>query len=359
MIDDSNRRGIDTLAPEFDIRIDGQDLPLKAKVDLQGVTVHEDIGAASMFALRIMNWEGAQAKVKWVDDDLFREGREVRVHMGYRDRTDEMIAGEITGLEPEFLAEDVPMLTVRGYDRRHRLMRCRKTHSFLKMKDSDIASQIARDASLIPRTEDTAVMHDYVLQHNQTDLEFLAGRAARIGYEVVVDDTTLYFRPPQNTGSEAVTLRRSVDLMEFWPRLTTMTQVPEVHVRGWDRKEKKEIVGKAKVGDETTTMGGENSGPKTAQGAFDQAESSRVNRPVFSQPEADQIAKGLYNEMALAHITGEGVCIGRTDLRPGKLIKMEDLGRRFSGLYYVTSTTHVYSIVHGYRTEFTCRRNAT
>jgi hypothetical protein len=124
--------------------------------------------------------------------------------MGYRDRTDEMIAGEITGLEPEFLAEDVPMLTVRGYDRRHRLMRCRKTHSFLKMKDSDIASQIARDASLTPRTEDTAVMHDYVLQHNQTDLEFLAERAARIGYEVVVDDTTLYFRPPQNTGSEAV-----------------------------------------------------------------------------------------------------------------------------------------------------------
>ena len=63
--------------------------------------------------------------------------------------------------------------------------------------------------------------------------------------------------------------------------------------------------------------------------------------------------------MALAYISGEGLCIGRTDLRAGKVIKIEGLGRRFSGLYYVTATRHTYTPAAGYRTAITVKRNAT
>jgi len=53
------------------------------------------------------------------------------------------------------------------------------------------------------------------------------------------------------------------------------------------------------------------------------------------------------------------VCIGRVDLRPGKLINVEGIGKRFSGSYYVTSTEHSFLPSRGYRTAFTVRRNAT
>lgn len=71
---------------------------------------------------------------------------------------------------------------------------------------------------------------------------------------------------------------------------------------------------------------------------------------------ADLISVTVHEDVSAA---GEGVCDGRTDLRAGTVVKIEGLGERFSGLYYVTSTTHSYTLKYGYRMAFTVRRNAT
>lgn len=347
------------LVPAFRVQVNGSPIPARAAADLISATVHEDVGAPSMFTLRLLNWDMHRQRVTWSDDDLFTEGDQVAVQMGYVDHITSLIVGEITGLEPEFITNEIPTLTVRGYDRRHRLMRSRNTRSFTQLKDSDIAAQIAAALSLTARVEDSGVTHSYVLQHNQTDLEFLHERAARIGYEVVVEDRTLFFRPQQHTTTPVLTLSRDRDLIEFYPRLTTMSQVGQVTVRGWDPQEKQAIVGQAGGGDQRGTMGGVTGGPAASNSAFGSASSTSVEQPIASQAEADQIARGRFNQMALAYISGEGVCVGRTDLRAGTVVTMQGLGRRFSGQYYITSATHSYSPTQGYRTAFTVRRNAT
>ena len=149
---------------------------------------------------------------------------------------------------------------MRGYDRSHRLHKGRKTRTFLQQKDSEIAEQIAGEVGLTGEVVDSKVTHDYVLQANQSDMDFLQERARRLQYEVVVEDKTLHFRPVGNAESELLTITLDDDLLEFSPRLSAMRQVSEVAVRGWDPKEKKEIVGQAKIGDEVSTMGGNTSG---------------------------------------------------------------------------------------------------
>ena len=47
------------------------------------------------------------------------------------------------------------------------------------------ANDICAKANLTPDIQDTGLILGYVLQHNQTDLEFLLERAHRIGFEVV------------------------------------------------------------------------------------------------------------------------------------------------------------------------------
>jgi 23S rRNA (uracil1939-C5)-methyltransferase len=42
-----------------------------------------------------------------------------------------------------------------------------------------------------------------------------------------------------------------------------------------------------------------------------------------------------------------------------KVIDIQEVGKRFSGLYYVTSTEHHYSHKSGYQTSFTARRTAS
>ncbi|MFK0735061.1 MAG: phage late control D family protein [Gloeotrichia echinulata GP01] len=203
--------------------------------------------------------------------------------MGYDKDLKTVMVGEITGLEPEFSQDTTPMLVVRGHDLRHRLLRGRQTKSFTQMKDSDIVSQIANGKGLMPKVEDTKVKLEYVLQHNQTDWEFLQERAARIGYEVAVDNTTLYFRPHDNAKSKVLTLTYKEDLQEFLPRLSTMNQVYQVKVQGWLPKEKKTVVARAGAGKEGKKMGGEISGAKEVQKAFGISSHTIVNQSVSSR----------------------------------------------------------------------------
>jgi uncharacterized protein len=354
----AERRNFDTLTPEFRLRINGAELPAKAKADLISVSVLEDVGATGMFSFTLYCWDGAEMQVKWIDDALFKEGNSIEIDMGYRDNLQRLFQGEITGLEPEFSNDKPPTLTVRGYDRRHRLMGRRKTRTFLNMKDSDIANQIAADWSLKPAVDDTRLTLEYVLQHNQTDFEFLQERAQRIGYEMMVTDTTLRFRRRQNEGSATVTLRREVELLDFNARLTTIGQIEEVLVQGWSPKNKEEVVSRAGTGD-VQQMGGSASGPATVRQVFSGTQSTSVHMPILSQVEADQLANGWFGEMALRYVEGQGVCIGQPDLHAGTLVKIEGLGRRFSGSYYVLSTEHSYRPNVGYRTMFTVKRNAT
>jgi phage protein D len=356
----SARDRVATLAPEFGIHINNSPRPIDAiSADIISINVLDDVDAMSMSSITLSAWNAADVKPKWIDDDRFREGNPIKIEMGYADHMTSVFNGEITGLEPDFPEMRTATLTVRGYDRRHRLMRKRKTRSFTDLKDSDIASQVARESGLDARVEDSKVMLPYVLQHNQTDLEFLLDRGRRINYEVVVEDRTLLFRPRKIDESAQFSLRRDIELIEFRPRMTTMGQVEEFTVRGWSPKDKKEIVARAGAGDESTKMEGTVTGPTNVQQRFSGTGSTRVTMPVQSQAEADQLAKQGFSEMALGHILAEGTCIGDPRLKPGIVVKVEGIGVRFSGLYYICSTEHRFSMRKGYRTAFSARRNAT
>ena len=347
------------LVASFDISVNGSPITVEAHTHVVAITVEDDAEWPSMFTVELATTIEQDDPLVWVDNDLFAIGGAIEIKLGYADAPEPVFAGEITGLEPEFSFNRLPSLVVRGYDRRHRLTRGRKTRSFVQQKDSDIASQIAGEAGLSVNVIDSQVTHDYVLQANQSDMEFLQERARRIQYEVAIEDTTLHFRPVAFDKGESLTMSSDDDLLEFYPRLTSAFQLSEVAVRSWSPKDKKEIIGQAKKGDEPSTMGGNKRGPATVEGAFGVSAGLIGDRPVMSQAEADQVAKARYNDAALTFVHGDGICYGRADLRGGKVIKIEGVGARFSGNYLVTSARHRYTPQRGYYTYFNVRRNAS
>jgi phage protein D len=342
---------------DFEILIEGSPLSMAAKLQITSAMIDDDVSLPSMFTVEFTGLDDQGEAIPWLDDPLFSMGNGVEVRFGYSGALTTLFKGEITGLEPEFTFNRLPCLTVRGYDRRHRLQRGSKTRTFVQRKDSDIAAQIAQEAILTPQVDDSRVIHPYVLQANQTDLEFLQRRARQIQYEVVVEDKTLLFRPVDNADSAVLTLTLQNDLLEFYPCLSSLGQVSEVTVRGWDIQQKQAIVGRARRGDEISRMGGQESGAALSERAFGAANGVVTDHPVMTQAEADQLASARFNKNILELIEGEGICQGRTDLRAGRVIQIERVGTRFSGQYYVTATSHRY-LQQGYYTHFTVRRNA-
>jgi phage protein D len=160
-----------------------------------------------------------------------------------------------------------------------------------------------------------------------------------------------------NNRGQAITLTFKDKLKSFYPRLTTLGQVSEVVVQSWDPKNKRAIVARSRTGDETSKMGGAQIGPVLAESAFGATQIVVVDKYLFSQTEAEQIAKAKYNEMALDFISAEGTAIGNPELIAGEVAELTRLGQRFSGFYYVTAATHTIN-PKGYLTHFCAQRNA-
>jgi phage protein D len=54
-------------------------------------------------------------------------------------------------------------------------------------------------------------------------------------------------------------------------------------------------------------------------------------------------------------LMGTGSTVGLPDLRASSVVYLDGLGKRFSGRYFVTGTTHTIGD-SGYTTQFECRR---
>ncbi len=331
------------------IKIGGADVSTEFMGNLRALVVENSLYLPSMFTIEV-----SDPLFKWSDDGSIDFGKEVQISIQPGGGTQPilLIKGEITAIEPHFAAQGTSYLVVRGYDKSHRLHRGKKTRTFLKMTDSDIVSKIAGEAGLSASADSTSVTYDWVLQNNQTNMEFLMSRAERIGYQVYSAEGTLYFKKGNANLGSGPELTFAEDLVSFEPRFTTSGQADKMKVTGWDPKQKKAITSE-KTPDASLNQGGlGKTGGAAAQSAFSAAEAIVADRPVFTVDEAAAIATGLSQDISREFVEAEGICSGDPRVKAGYTVTLKKLGTRFSGKYQVTSVTHVCN-PEGYETHFT------
>ncbi len=336
------------LISQMYLKIDGTDAPEEMTDNLIYIEVADSLNLADMFTIHLRD-----PNLKWIDSDTFALGKSVEISTRGDSGQMKLITGEITSVETRFATGAGATLVVRGYDQSHRLNRGKQSKTFVQMTDSDMATKIARETGLKVEVEPTREVYEYVLQDNQTNLEFLQGRARRIGYRVFVEEGTLYFKPAPQSAAEMPVLEWGVNLKSVETRLTTSQQVKEVIVRGWSPKGKKEIVGRATRAQETPEVGETKQGGELAERAFGSAGAEViVNQPVSTQAEADALAQSVCDEIDGDFIQAEGICGGNPNVQAGQLVELKGLSTRFSGRYRVTHALHRYD-AQGYATHFT------
>jgi uncharacterized protein len=341
------------LAPFYKLFINGNELPAELSAEITEVGVSTAIDAAGTFWFQLGNWDMEQQRPLLVDDDLFKPGGTVKVQLGFVGAMETVMEGEITGLEAIHEEQARGLLRVMGYDKFHRLRRGAVAKTYLQVKDSDVAAQIAGDLGLSADAEATSTVHPYLVQIGQTPIDFLLTRARAIGYSVDVSGSKLIFKPLPYTKPKSVTVDWETGLVTFRGYLSTANQVSDVQVRGWDPKEKRAIVGKASASDIKSAMGGQEKGPEAA-GALGGGTLTIVDRPVSSEDEANAVAKAELERLALEYITGEATIHGDPKLRAGDVIEIKQVGKRFTGLYFITECTHLFD--GAYTTRLKIRR---
>jgi uncharacterized protein len=362
-------RGQDFYVPAYEVLLGDRPLRADAVHDITKVTYKDGLGEVDSFEITVNNWDAGRRDFKYSDTDLFLPGKAVQLSLGYRspDQLRLMIKGEITSLRPSFPAGGQPTLTVGGLNVLHRFRGEQFSMRYLKKTDSGIARQIGDrlkvEMEIDERAAATEPVYDYVLQRNQYALLFLYHRAQRAGYDLVVKEiaangryqgSKLFFGPSQGIRRVTYELTWGKSLVEFQPTLNTTNQVGEVIVRGWDALHKKKIVGRA-VRSQLSTRGvGAAGGQAAIEKSFEDRKEVVVDKPVASKKEADKLALETLERIAKGMVQATGSTVGLPDLRSGGVIQVAGLGDRFSGRYFLTSTTHTISDA-GYTTQFGCR----
>jgi phage protein D len=357
-------------APTLSLLIGGIPQPDLRKAIIS-LDVDESLESASMFTFSIN--EGLDKKTqkfKWLDSKLLdpESGDDVEIHLGYAGSvsksSEPLIVGKITALNPSFPSSGTPSLSVQGYDHSFCLQKSvvKDKRTFKDKSYQDVVMKIAGEQNLGKGDIDSAIKpcEKIVQNAGESDYAFLKRLADRIGYEFFVRNKKIYFRKPMDYTKEALSLEWGKEILSFNPRMSTAKVVNKVTVRGHNEKDPaKPIVGTATLSDLGFKEPGARSaaeGLKSCQNK--ETEASESDFPVCSEEDAKNLAKALLIKANNSLIEGTCECIGIPEIRAGMNIRINGVGKRFSGRYYVKSVKHTLGD-GGYTMSFDVRRGGS
>jgi phage protein D len=366
--------------PHFEVWIKGGKLPDDIVRDVLLVTYQDSVNEIDSFELLLNNWDAQERAPKYVPfsrqeyEGIFDPGQKVELWMGYLDDLHLMVTGEITTLEPSFSDSSGVTLSVRGLSNLHTFRAEQHTFSWTKRRDSDIARELggkpitAGQPGLNIRVETRPLPEEiaetYVFMNNQYDIVFLLERARRHGYELMLveeerdgrKEQYLYFGPSQSRSQpQTYQLEWGKSLISFRPTLSTVRQVAEVVVRGWNRRSKQPIEERATWRDLIAGGGAERTRMERLAEAFRDRREIITDQPVHTKAEAKALARGILRRQLQELVQAHGAVVGLPLLRAGHKVHILGVGDMFTGAYFITQAIHTIGD-HGYCTEFQGRR---
>jgi uncharacterized protein len=330
----------DAAAPNVDIFLDGFEVP---DGHIQSYTVHRDMFQADMAEILLFNQSDIYSTQK--------VAAPVEIKVGGGDKPAASIyKGEIVGLEPMYKGGDKSRIMIRAMNKFHRLIRIRKSVTYQDKTDEQILQQVVSDAGLtLEWKHETSIKYKHVYRHNQTAMEFLRTRAARMGCHVWCVDSKVFVKQP-DLQKAPVEPELNVDkssetagLRSFTPRLNSSRVLSKVTVKGWNAETKELITGDAQI--QNSKLGSQTS--VAGSGDHGNQETFMCDIPLTDAQEAKALAKARLQEAALSYITGEAETQGAGVFDLGDIVKITANAREkddaFNGKYYVMGVTHRFN----------------
>lgn len=352
---------------KFSVFVNGFPLPPNIYGDILEIVVDTDVFMPSMFTMLINDVPTipGQPLLTMTDNALlFRIGATVKISVtiaeppSYIPSMGIIFDGEITAIEPVFREDGQVHLRVRGFDKSHRLTLGKNTRVWgtdfaPTVTETQIVSSIAGDAGLTPIVNPigvAAVLHNYILQYNQSDWDFLWARARLFGYQVYCDGNMLNFTPaavPRHL--TPISLEWGNDLRTFKPRFVASGAVTGAEAHGWMPATKTAVSGKsipaaAKLDPTSSpTVAKLISGSSAIKTGLSSSAKDHVVDPIAKNAAtATVMANALFLEHESHYVRASGVADGNPNLLAGSIATVTNIGVRFAGAYFVTKATHFY-----------------
>lgn len=267
------------------------------------------------------------------DDTLFKPGNPIRLDAGGTDNQDTLFEGSIIGVRILTGKDFRSYMMVECRDCAYPATQGRKNRIFEKQKDSDIINEVLKDYGSVD-VDATQYQHPTLVQYYCSDWDFALSRADACGLFVFADGSKIKVKKPEVSGSPVLTVTYGVDITSFDLELTADDQFTQYEAVSWSPKELKAV--KVSASSPSLNKQGDLQPKNLASG-----DSMLLQTDAPTEEKAlKQWADGMALKAGLARYQGTVSFYGSAKVKPGKLIELKGLGKRFNGNLFVGSVTH-------------------
>jgi phage protein D len=275
--------------------------------------------------------------------------------MGYVDKLETLFYGIITSLS--FSCEENPSLSVSCTDKSFLMMTDNLPKTWEKVKHSEIVSEIGKKYGLTMKVDDTPnKLTSETKKESQTDYSFISTLAQANNFDFFVIGKNLYFQKPLSSTSPMLNLMWGLTLRSFSVDVNISKQISSYTVRSMELNKTVLWEAKAQASDITKLGSGSKTGGNLVSAIGNYFNKYEIKK-IDSVEEGKAKAKAAINDAAMNLISGSGESIGIPEIRAGRYIKLEGLGKKLSTTYYMSSVTHTVD-GSGYSTSFKVKGNA-
>lgn len=267
------------------------------------------------------------------DNALFKPGNPIRLDAGDTDKEDMLFEGSIIGVRILTGKDFRPYMVVECRDSAYPATLGRKNRIFEKKKDSDIIQEVLKGYGSVD-VDATQYQHPTLVQYYCSDWDFALSRADACGLFVCTDGSKIKVKKPEVSGSPVLTVTFGEDLTAFDLELTADEQFTQYEAVSWNPKEQKTV--KVSASSPSLNKQGDLQPKNLATG-----DSLLLQTDAPTEEKAlKQWADGQALKAGLARYQGSISFYGSAKVKPGCLIELKGLGKRFNGNLFVGSVTH-------------------
>lgn len=329
---------------EFTVKVGGQAMPREHQ--LLSVTVTAAVNRISSAKLVYVDGAAASGRFPLSDSDLLKPGQTVEILAGAGRQQTSMFTGIVVRQGVRVRDNAASQIVV---DCRHIAMKLsvgERSSDYFDKADSEIIEALLNAAGVGGEVESTALKHKQLLQFHASDWDFLLARARLNGQLVWCEGEKVVVRQPALNGATVCTLQYGSTLLEFEGEIEARLQHPAIKGASWDAAAQEVVEVEAATPGFTApgNLGGDDLAG-VANRPLD------VRHPALSEAEAQAWVDGIALYRRFDQVSGRGKCEGIASVKPGAIVELAGLGRRFNGKVLVSGVRQEFSLVQGWKTH--------
>lgn len=352
--------GLDIYAPTFTVKLKEKN-EIIPRGDISSVEIVEYLKGSGRFKVSFNDvLDIKKQKFRWLDDNRIQSGTLIEISFNYASSLKKntlVFLGRINSVSHSFDNNGKSTLSVEGFDLSDDLKgsvvgMCVYNDKTYTQIVSDVASKSKLKRG---KVDDSTQVYDNVSRQInrgiiEDDYQFIERLRNKTGFEFFVREESYHFRKPEDDKDAEIIFTNGINIINFTPRVNSSKLLHEVKVNSWNEYEKKLISQTAKLEDIKKCV----YIPPVLKGQKPEKKiEKQENAP--SEEEAKKCAIAVLKERNKFLFTGQMESIGNPSLRPGMTIKIEKVGKLFSGIYYIEKAMHSMNS-EKYRTTLELRR---